>query len=168
MNLSDKLRILGDTIKYHRTKESISIETLAQFAFTLPEKVRRIEDGTRLLLSDESLSHMESVLGLRKGKLLDLADQHRSYLIEFVDEYKPQIIAMIDILRVYQSDDVDRILNDTTITWKEKINRKGNKMGSTKTAKPAAKPASKRVTKAPAKRASAAKKTVTAAPRRTR
>lgn len=184
-SLADNLKALGLYIRKVRTSKGISIEELAQASFLKPDTIRKLEAGTKLPIYDSNFASMETTLGIRRNTLVNLANEHRGYLVQFVELYKNQIIAFLDALRIYQPDEMDRILNQAIHDWDLKIKRKEDTQNMTrttsKTIKPAVKAAPKRVVKtAPTKRATAPRSTakpavsrsngsaVKAAPRRAR
>jgi transcriptional regulator with XRE-family HTH domain len=174
--LTNKLSILGTYIRKIRSKNNISIEQLAQSAFLRAETIRKLEAGRCLPISDDQFRIIEKALGLKKDVLLNKAIDHRKYLVEFIELYHDQIIAMVDALRIYSSEEIDRILNETKFKWTSMslttnitnlARKEGDiKMATTRRTTTAAKPAVKKAAPkrstakvAPMKRSTASKST---------
>lgn len=170
--LSDNLLLFGNFIRKIRTQKELSIEDVAAQAFLRPETIRRLESGRCLPICDKDLKRLESVLGCKRNALLIKANEHRSYIVQFIEMYHNQIVAMVDTLRIYHAEEIDKILNETVYKWTLNLDRKENDMATSRrmtTAKPAVKAAPKRATAtktAPTKRASSSKPAVKAAPKR--
>lgn len=169
--LSDNLLLFGNYIRKIRTQKELSIEDVAAQAFLRPETIRRLESGRCLPICDKDLKRLESALGCKRNALLVKAYEHRSYIVQFIEMYHNQIVAMVDTLRIYHAEEIDKILNETVYKWTTNLTRKENEMATTRRmtpSKPAVAP--KRSAKsapakvAPTKRATTPVKT--AAPKR--
>lgn len=168
--LSENLLSFGNFIRKLRTQKEVSVELLAAAAFLRPETIRRLETGRCLPIGDDDLRRLESALGCKRNVLILKANEHRGYLVQFIELFHNQIVAMVDTLRIYHAEEIDRILNETVHKWTINTSRKENDMATSRrmtTAKPAVKAVPKRATAtkvAPTKRATPATKT--AAPKR--
>lgn len=150
--LPNKLSVLGTFIRKIRIKKKMTLEHLAQAAFLKTETVRRIEAGRCLPISDDSFRIIEKELGLKSNVLVDKVLEHRKHLVEFIELYHDQLIAVIDALRIYSPDEVDRILNETKFKWSNLARKEGDiKMATSRRTTTAAKPAVKAAPKRAAK-----------------
>lgn len=170
--LSENLLSFGNFIRKLRTHKEITVELLAAQTFLRPETIRRLEAGRCLPICDEDLRRLESALGCKRNALILKANEHRSYIVQFIETFHNQIVAMVDALRIYHADEIDKILNETVHKWTTNSVRKESEqsMATSRrmtTAKPAVAP--KRTAKsAPAKVATkrATTPAKTAAPKR--
>lgn len=167
-SLAENLKVFGTFIRKQRTKKNLTIEELASDSFLRPETIRRIESARCLTIPNDDIRRLEKSLGLRPNVLIIKSNLHKEYLVQFINIYHDHIIAMVDALRLYQPDEIDRILNDTVFKWTQNSARKESEesMATTRRMTPAAKPAvkaaPKRATKtatktAPTKRASSSR-----------